>query len=429
MAAYGRAFVHKMYEAIVEDLPEAKAEEDFLASILTPSLNIPDERTISEAIISPSAPAEKEDGVQQVGPSTAQHVDPTEKGSLVTSEEQGGDANGQNTPGEWRWMLEDPSLNDDKFTEFIKRNARKMLSSLQDAAALGRVLAEWKGSIEKPSPASGDFKEGSSTRIHAMEDWIQALATNMPSLDKRYLPATWWTSTHDAALLLGSHRHGLARYEQLREDPLLPFPKAKLADASTNGTETEAGGKPHISELVNDPPAQRETSEQKKDWPGVKILNQRFRKILRAFEQSLAKRARKRDKREKGTSDKIDKKWSKREKYDFQRSLVRHGVPVDKDGAYCWDKIRSSARLSRKTPKAIEKYYVAFLERAKNSIQEHKNRKKSGIARHSISCMRCYLSNARAWQLKPRTTRNLQQPREPNQTMVCPTNRPWKCCK
>ena len=418
MGDYGRAFVNKLYTVVAEEL--GTEEENFLASIETPKLNINDDRSVPGTTITTGeqpplqiVSSKERNGTkpdaEKEGTSLPEEQIPKE---LPAAPEEGvNKGNPEETPaqngieqppqGAWRLMLDDPSLNDDKFTEFIKRNARKIVSSLQDAAALGRALADWRKEADKAATVQGnntsnnaapsDTAKGSSSSEgrNSIEDWLSHLAADLPSLDKRYLPTTWWTSAHDAALLLGSHRHGLARYDQIRSDPSLPFPRqqaaspaqAALATCTTSTTEPDAGGhQPPVEEVSKKPEGQPqpETSDPR-EWPGVKLLNQRFKKILRAFEQALAKKSKKKEKLDKGEADeKTDKKWSKREKYDFQRSLVRHGVPVDSEGAYCWDKIRASARLSRKTPKAVEKYYVAFLERAKNSIQEHKNQKKSG---------------------------------------------------
>jgi predicted ATP-dependent protease len=77
--------------------------------------------------------------------------------------------------------------------------------------------------------------------------------------------------------------------------------------------------------------------------------------------------------------------WTKREKLDFYRTLVTHGVPIvqkanngldTSEPEYNWEVIKEKANLKRKTTELIERYYVEFLTQCRNMIEAHHEKNK-----------------------------------------------------
>ncbi len=240
----------------------------------------------------------------------------------------------------WKLLLEDPTLaDDDKFSEYLRRNAKKLLKTLEDLAQLGELIKMCGGSID-------------------------VLEKEIPSVSKTGV-ADWWGKREDACLLMGCYKHGMGRYEEIKNDPSFVFSGVKAVSEAEESVNRRGKGK----------------DREEDEWPSTKALNMRFKRLVRAVEQlKLSRRMRLKmeNPERKQRTQKIVKEWSKREKQDFYKALITHGVPYDSNGEYCWAVMQKNANLFRKTPKAIEKHYVKFLEKCRNTIRVHKKKEKKG---------------------------------------------------
>lgn len=116
-------------------------------------------------------------------------------------------------------------------------------------------------------------------------------------------------------------------------------------------------------------------------FPTANELNQRFRKLMTAYQRNskkleiqMAQRARDELKRERTSKFEAAKnereerkrflaqKWSRREEADFFRAISSFGVeydPVDKK--HDWNRFRSIGKLEKKLDETLEEYYKAFV--------------------------------------------------------------------
>ena len=97
----------------------------------------------------------------------------------------------------------DPSLCDAKFQEYLQKNAKQVIRRLETLASL--------------------------------RDLVQSNFAAMDEIEVPDSPAPWWGVEEDRSLLLGTHKHGFGRYEEIRNDPSLCF-----AGRDVRGVKEEA---------------------------------------------------------------------------------------------------------------------------------------------------------------------------------------------
>eukprot|EP00026_Physarum_polycephalum_P000102 Phypoly_transcript_00102.p1 GENE.Phypoly_transcript_00102~~Phypoly_transcript_00102.p1 ORF type:complete len:2164 (+),score=408.47 Phypoly_transcript_00102:294-6785(+) len=85
----------------------------------------------------------------------------------------------------------DPSLCDAKFQEYLQKNAKQIIRRLETLANL--------------------------------RDLVQSNFAAMDEIEVPESPAPWWGEEEDRSLLLGTHKHGFGRYDEIRSDPSLCF--------------------------------------------------------------------------------------------------------------------------------------------------------------------------------------------------------------
>lgn len=85
----------------------------------------------------------------------------------------------------------DPSLCDAKFQEYLQKNAKQVVRRLETLANLRELV---------------------QSNFAALDD-----------IEVPDSPAPWWGAEEDRSLLLGTHKHGFGRYEEIRGDPSLCF--------------------------------------------------------------------------------------------------------------------------------------------------------------------------------------------------------------
>jgi len=160
----------------------------------------------------------------------------------------------------------------------------------------------------------------------------------------------WWTTREDASLLVGTYLYGMGRYDQMRADPTLSFGSI-------------------IPLTVDMQPA----TDVEFTWPPAREINLRLKKLMR-FLDSGSGRKKKEDKLvedEETESSDGENDWTKREKLDFYRGLIAHGVPADN---FSWDKVRHHGNL-KKGNEATHKYYLDYLSRCRTVIVKQREKK------------------------------------------------------
>eukprot|EP01116_Phalansterium_solitarium_P021670 TRINITY_DN682_c0_g2_i1.p1 TRINITY_DN682_c0_g2~~TRINITY_DN682_c0_g2_i1.p1 ORF type:complete len:2198 (-),score=956.94 TRINITY_DN682_c0_g2_i1:231-6824(-) len=129
-----------------------------------------------------------------------------------------------------------------------------------------------------------------------------------------------------------------------------------------SATESKAGGE--------------EPKEVKIEWPGVKWLNSRIRRLLKTLDARDKKNSARRQKKEEKDAEKAAKakkkveasaEWIKREKLDLIKALNAFGHPGgDDQDVSRWNKIRDVAKLTKKTNEMVEEYVQALLLHCKH---------------------------------------------------------------
>jgi hypothetical protein len=159
---YGRALLHMIYNYAKEEDPDLGTEEEVLKKITNVSLNPPATTTSDSGGAAATAAVA---GADESSASAAK--DEASKAKEGEGEKDGGAADKEAAPAtaagapaptptpqpaeaaaatpipddRWRSLLEDTTLaDDDKFIEYLKRNAQKLLKALEDLAKLGQLI-------------------------------------------------------------------------------------------------------------------------------------------------------------------------------------------------------------------------------------------------------------------------------------------------
>ncbi|EFA77978.1 myb domain-containing protein [Heterostelium album PN500] len=225
-------------------------------------------------------------------------------------------------------FINDSSLSDTKFTEYLTRNSKKISRKLANMAALAQILRVGYRKIVDSIGELGDS------------------------------PFSCWKFQEDNDLLVGTYRYGFGEYDTMRKDKSLCFHKHNYQsspDSTSNNNTT--------------------TDENERVWPSAKILSHRFKRILRTMEgykkQQVKEKLhsmKKMEKEEKKKKSDIRVEWTKREKSDFYKYIVIFGVIETGPNEYSWDLIKEKASLKKKTGDMIERYYFDLLTKCQQTI-------------------------------------------------------------
>lgn len=125
-------------------------------------------------------------------------------------------------------------------------------------------------------------------------------------------------------------------------------------------------------------------------FPSANDLNQRFRRLITAYQRNskkleikLAQKARDELKKERTSKFEaarnereerkrfLAQKWSRREEADFFRAISSFGVEYDPDlKRYDWNKFRSIGKLDKKLDETLDEYYKAFIIMCKRATSQ-----------------------------------------------------------
>lgn len=151
-----------------------------------------------------------------------------------------------------------------------------------------------------------------------------------------------------------------------------------------------------INEVALDlkPPAELSDENSASDdllpFPSANDLNQRFRRLITAYQRNskkleikLAQKARDELKKERTSKFEaarnereerkrfLAQKWSRREEADFFRAISSFGVEYDSDlKRYDWNKFRSIGKLDKKLDETLDEYYKAFIIMCKRATSQ-----------------------------------------------------------
>lgn len=128
---YGRALIHLIYNFAKEEDADIGTEEEVLKKITNVTIDF----ATPAASDSADGNANKEEsGKAKEGESEEGGKEEKEAATASTTTTSAEDER-------WRTLLEDPTLaDDDKFIDYLKRNAQKLIKSLEEIARLGQFI-------------------------------------------------------------------------------------------------------------------------------------------------------------------------------------------------------------------------------------------------------------------------------------------------
>jgi len=320
---------------------------------------------------------EKGKGKEKLADEAVPNKDKADKQNL--SEEEPETDTDEKVELRFRIYANDPSIDGAVFSEYLTRNARKIVKSLEDVTIIGKKVRSCGGSIDK-------------------------IKDTLPSIPHPL--GKWWEAREDANLLYGLYKHGVGHYDDIRADPELCFhgrvqplvPKSATDKKSKKTQETEDVNNQTVK-MEKETTQAAQQSADLYEWPIIKRLNLRVKRLIRVLGQAKQVRKSRRSKKKENSKKALLKKetekllatgtvsfkkkpglvnkWSKRERDSFFRTIIAHGVPsdtVDKTEGqikYTWEEFRKQGNFTRKDTDMLEEYYVKFLEvcrkKSKNS--------------------------------------------------------------
>ncbi|ORX92777.1 hypothetical protein K493DRAFT_263097 [Basidiobolus meristosporus CBS 931.73] len=225
------------------------------------------------------------------------------------------------------------------------------------------------------------------------KDPQQAKAMRMPRITGA-VPVDWWGIEEDRDLLLGICNHGYQQYRELRQDPELCFYGRKFIDKDEGNDPDQSGllDQTNGSESKNGEEFDQDQSgdhTQALLWPSRADLGVRLRRIIAAFQREQLATQRKSKEKEKKQQliDKMKRKeelqtekmrakeeeaalrLSKRDKFEFYRTLMSFGVESNPDGSRNWEKFRIMASLYRKSDALLDAQYLHMMKTAENVVK------------------------------------------------------------
>ncbi|GAM18730.1 hypothetical protein SAMD00019534_019050 [Acytostelium subglobosum LB1] len=245
-------------------------------------------------------------------------------------------------------FINDPSLNDTKFKEYLTRNSKKIENKLSNMAELAKML---RVGYDKVVELIGEMSD---------------------------TPNDWWRFKEDHDLLIGTYRSGFGEYDQIRQDKLLCYHKYKFttADSSTAAAAAVADSTP--MDTTSSCGGGEASTPITRVWPSAKILSHRLKRILRTLD--IYKKKRQKDKKDKKKRDKEKKRvekrqtdykadWTKRERSDFYKNIVIYGlIEMGEGEEHSWDLIKEKASLKKKSSDLIERYYKGLMAKCQEYL-------------------------------------------------------------
>ena len=275
----------------------------------------------------------------------------------------------------------DPTLSGPSFEDYKQRNAKLIVRRLEGIARVCKTIL----------------------------DFCTEFGTEFTIPEVRDGPTSWWTVDDDKSLVLGTFYHGYGKYENMKEDTQLGF-YAKFATCEKKEDEkptitpvVEGENVTEIIKIENEATVlaesiiKKEKSNEEENgegegekeeacgafgWPSAKLFNRRLRKLNRylvttqSTKEKLDKIKEKEVEKQRIKDEKQKKReelwleWSKREKLDFYRTIVTHGIPILENGDYDWEFIKQKAKLTRKTISNIKEYCEGLIAYSQNCIKK-----------------------------------------------------------
>ncbi|KAL3691922.1 hypothetical protein R1sor_005573 [Riccia sorocarpa] len=201
-------------------------------------------------------------------------------------------------------------------------------------------------------------------RILENEEQRQVAYRAIDSVKDASVPADWWSRDADLALLYGIYKHGFGNYDLIRNDPefrhAFTIKAPKVRNVENDDTESD-----------NDSDRRIEISEAQ--WPDAQVLTRRLKRLVDHIIR-LNNMPVKPPKGSASAKTGEDTPWSKRERLELIKLLMRWGVPLlpGGNGKLNWQFIRevtSSAPLRRRKDSSLDAGYQELMNDMKEYLE------------------------------------------------------------
>ncbi|KAL2622124.1 hypothetical protein R1flu_002329 [Riccia fluitans] len=202
-------------------------------------------------------------------------------------------------------------------------------------------------------------------RILTNDEQRQVAYRAIDSVKDASVPADWWSREADLALLYGIFKHGFGNYDLIRNDPEFRHAFTVKAPKARNGEDDD-------TESEDDSARRIEISEAQ--WPDAQVLTRRLKRLVDHIIRLNNMPAKPPKGGSVNTRAGEDTPWSKRERLELIKLLMRWGVPLlpGGNGKLNWPFIRdvtSSAPLRRRKDSSLDAGYQELMNDMKDYLE------------------------------------------------------------
>lgn len=241
-------------------------------------------------------------------------------------------------------------------------------------------------------------------------------------------PANWWTDREDRSLIVGTLKHGYQQYQKIFSDPKLcfydrvirpgipiesadgaeededqedlieekePEKDEDLVEPITICTDSEMGLTSDLDVVSTQIPKEHRGEQQyllslaQENHESKLVLlirnselNVRLKRIVQGFtrqEKTPSRREKPGKSRRmdaealKKKEEELAKRWTRKERIDFAKTISSYGLENTLEGKRIWDRFKEFSGISRKTDEQLEPYSIDFLECCRRVVAECEN--------------------------------------------------------
>uniref|UniRef100_A0A7I4B419 ATP-dependent helicase CHD1-2/hrp3 HTH domain-containing protein n=1 Tax=Physcomitrium patens TaxID=3218 RepID=A0A7I4B419_PHYPA len=208
-------------------------------------------------------------------------------------------------------------------------------------------------------------------RICANKETREAAYRAIDNLRDASVPHEAWGREADLALLAGVYKHGFGNYESLRKDEQFveAFSKVfSLPDAEDRNGDTDP----------------QSSSRDKPDWPDANTLTRRLKRLVDHITR-VGQQASRAPKASETPHVPRSLKWSKRDKIEFFRQLMRWGLPLAPGkGKVRWQLLierSTNASLKKRDDSGLEACYRDIFREMKQLLDGPESGQEDGMER------------------------------------------------
>ncbi|XP_024367770.1 uncharacterized protein [Physcomitrium patens] len=220
-------------------------------------------------------------------------------------------------------------------------------------------------------------------RICANKETREAAYRAIDNLRDASVPHDGWGREADLALLAGVYKHGFGNYESLRKDEQFSETFTKVFNA------------PDLDDRDGDVDPQL-SSRDKPDWPDANTLTRRLKRLVDHIIR-VGQQANKGPKASEAPHVPRSLKWSKRDKMEFFRQLMRWGLPLAPGrGAVRWQLLTersTNASLKKRDDSSLETCYRGIFREMKQLVDGPEDMQEDGMERSNGKRKRNAASN------------------------------------